>query len=267
MQCRNCSDIQDDTQRPFHPKDGKNWTDAARYAILLRKGGEGMRILLVEDEKPLSAAIVKLLERRQFLVDPAYDGPTGLDLALTGDYDAMILDVMLPGMDGFAVLRAIRAKRSELPVLMLTARSGLDDRVQGLECGADYYLPKPFQEEELVACLHAITRKRGDAANQALAFGDITLSKANVTLSCMATGQSVALGAKEYQLMELFLRNPRQVLGRETIVRRVWGYDDEAEYNNLAVYLSFLRKKLAFIGATVEIRAHRGIGYALEAGA
>ena len=226
-----------------------------------------MRILLVEDEKPLSAAIVKLLARRQFVVDAAYDGPTGLDLALTGDYDAMILDVMLPGMDGFSVLRAVRAKQSEIPVLMLTARSGLSDRVEGLECGADYYLPKPFQEEELIACLHAITRKKGGAANGALAFGDIELRKADVTLSCTKTGQSVALGAKEYQLMELFLRNPRQVLERETIVRRVWGYDDDAEYNNLAVYLSFLRKKLAFIGATVEIRAHRGIGYALEEGA
>jgi len=223
-----------------------------------------MRVLLVEDEKPLSAAICKLLAAEQIVTDPVYTGTDGLDWALGGNYDAIILDVMLPGMDGFAVLKELRAARMATPVLMLTARGGLDDRVRGLESGADYYLPKPFEQSELIACLRAITRRGSGRAIVSLAFGDIELHREEVSLLCTATGQSVKLGAKEFQLMELFLRNPRQVLERETIVERIWGFDNEAEYNNLAVYLSFVRKKLQFIGAHVAINAVRGVGYILE---
>lgn len=150
------------------------------------------------------------------------------------------------------------------PVLILTARGDVDDRVRGLEGGADYYLSKPFQTPELIACLRAITRRKSDKPLMRLCFGDIELQQESVSLLCARTGQSVKLGAKEYQLLELFLRNPRQVLPRETIVERVWGFDNEAEYNNLAVYLSFVRRKLQFVGSTVEIRATRGVGYALE---
>ncbi len=223
-----------------------------------------MRILLVEDEKPLSAAIVKMLEQEHFALDAAYTGPDGLDCALSGIYDAIVLDVMLPGMDGFAVLRELRQQGVSTPVLMLTARGGVQDRVQGLNLGADYYLPKPFERSELVACLNAITRRKDQPPVRELALGDVRLNPEDAMLSCTDNGKSVRLAAKEYQLMELFLRNPHQLLPKETILERVWGFDNEAEYNNLSVYLTFLRRKLAFVGAHVEIRASRGLGYMLE---
>lgn len=223
-----------------------------------------MRILLVEDEKPLSAAIVKMLEQEHFALDAAYTGPDGLDCALSGIYDAIVLDVMLPGMDGFAVLRALRQQGVSTPVLMLNARGGVQDRVQGLNLGADYYLPKPFERSELVACLNAITRRKDQPPVRELALGDVRLNPEDAMLSCTDNGKSVRLAAKEYQLMELFLRNPHQLLPKETILERVWGFDNEAEYNNLSVYLTFLRRKLAFVGAHVEIRASRGLGYMLE---
>ena len=223
-----------------------------------------MRILLVEDEKPLSAAICRMLEQEHYSVDAAYTGHDGLDSALSGIYDAIILDVMLPGMDGFAILDALRRGGSDVPVLMLTARGSLDDRVRGLNMGADYYLPKPFERSELMACLNAITRRKSAPQIQELSFGDLTLDRETAQLRCTATGKSVNLGAKEYHLMELFIRNPRQLLPRESIVERVWGFDNEAEYNNLSVYLTFLRRKIAFIGSSAEIRASRGLGYMLE---
>ena len=223
-----------------------------------------MRVLLVEDEKGISSAICQVLKKEQFTVDPVYTGPDGLDYAQSGIYDAVILDVMLPGMDGFQVLKTLRRQGVKTPVCMLTARSGLEDRVHGLESGADYYLPKPFQMEELIACIRAITRRKEDAPVMELTFGDVTLNQQEARLVCGKTGQSVKLGAKEYQLMELFLRNPRQIMPRETIFDRVWGYDSEADYSNLEVYLSFLRKKLTFIGSDLKIRASRGIGYSLE---
>ena len=223
-----------------------------------------MRILLVEDEKRLSAAVQKLLQKERYEVDAAYTGPDGLDNALTGAYDAISLDVMLPGMDGFEILRRIRAEKIRTPVLMLTARGGLEDRVHGLESGADYYRPEPFETQELMACLKAITR-RGDAApRMTLAAGDVELIPEEGKLRCGATGKEIKLGAKEFQLMEFFLRNPGQILARETIQERVWGYDSEAEYNNLEVYVSFLRKKLSFLGSTVRLKAARGMGYSLE---
>ena len=223
-----------------------------------------MRILIVEDEKPLSAAICRMLEQEHYSVDAAYTGTDGLDSALSGIYDAIILDVMLPGMDGFAILDALRRGGIDVPVLMLTARGSLDDRVRGLNMGADYYLPKPFERSELTACLNAITRRKSAPQVQELSFGDLTLDRETAQLRCTATGKSVNLGAKEYHLMELFIRNPHQLLPRESIVERVWGFDNEAEYNNLSVYLTFLRRKIAFIGSSVEIRASRGLGYMLE---
>ena len=223
-----------------------------------------MRLLIVEDEKPLSAAIRRMLEQEHYSVDAAYTGPDGLDSALSGIYDAIILDVMLPGMDGFAILDALRRGGIDVPVLMLTARGSLDDRVRGLNMGADYYLPKPFERSELMACLNAITRRKSAPQVQELSFGDLTLDRETAQLRCTVTGKSVNLGAKEYHLMELFIRNPHQLLPRESIVERVWGFDNEAEYNNLSVYLTFLRRKIAFIGSSVEIKASRGLGYMLE---
>ena len=223
-----------------------------------------MRILLVEDEKRLSAALQKLLQQERYETDAVYTGTDGLDWALTGNYDAVVLDVMLPGMDGFEVLRRLRQEKIATPVLMLTARDGVEDRVHGLTAGADYYLPKPFETSELIACLKAITRRGDTAPRMSLAAGDIELSEADAKLRCSKTGKEVRLGAREYQLMELFLRNPGQILPRETIQERVWGYENEAEYNNLEVYVSFLRKKLTFLGSGMKLKAARGIGYSLE---
>lgn len=229
-----------------------------------KEGAGLMRILLVEDEKKLSAALQKLLQKERYEVDAVYTGTDGLDWALAGNYDAVILDVMLPGMDGFEVLRRMREEKIATPVLMLTARGALEDRVYGLSSGADYYLPKPFETPELMACLKAITR-RGDAApRMTLSAGDAELSESDAKLRCRTTGKEIRLGAKEYQLMEFFLRNPGQILPRETIQERVWGYESETEYNNLEVYISFLRKKLAFIGSGMKLKAARGLGYSLE---
>ena len=223
-----------------------------------------MRVLLVEDEKALSSAICQVLKREKFAVDPVYTGTDGLDYARPGLYDAIILDVMLPGMDGFTVLRTLRQEGVRTPVCMLTARSGLEDRVHGLNTGADYYLSKPFQMAELIACLRAITRRKEDAPVMELSFGDVRLDQQGARLIHSSSGQEVRLGGKEYQLMELLLRNPRQLLSKDTIFDRVWGYDSEADVSTVEVYVSFLRKKLAFIGSGLRIRAARGIGYSLE---
>lgn len=223
-----------------------------------------MRVLLVEDDRKLSAAVCRLLEKERIAVDPVYDGNDGLDWALSGEYDAVILDVMLPGMDGFSVLRSLRKEKIATPVLMLTARAALEDRLTGLDSGADYYLPKPFESAELVSCLYAITRRGDRAPMMSLSSGDLLLSRQDGKLRNTENGLEIKLGAKEYQLMELFLRNPAQILPKETIQDRVWGLESDAEYNNLEVYVSFLRKKLGFIGSRMKIKATRGVGYALE---
>ena len=223
-----------------------------------------MRVLLVEDERNLSAAICKLLEKERITADPVYNGNDGLDWALSSEYDAIILDVMLPGMDGFSVLRELRKEKVSTPVLMLTARSALEDRLTGLDSGADYYLPKPFESAELISCLRAITRRGSQAPVINLTAGDIALEQKSGKLRNTENGQEVKLGAKEYQLMELFLRNSSQILPKETIQERVWGLESDAEYNNLEVYVSFLRKKLGFIGSRMKIKVTRGLGYALE---
>ena len=223
-----------------------------------------MRILLVEDEKKLSAALQKLLQRERYETDAVYTGTDGLDYALSGSYDAIILDVMLPGMDGFSVLRELRGQKVSTPVLMLTARGGVEDRVQGLESGADYYLPKPFETEELMACLKVITRRAEVSPRLTTGAEDLELLQGQGKLRCTATGKEIALSAKEYQMMELFLRNPGQILPKETIFERVWGIDSEAEYNSLEVYMSFLRKKLDFLGSAVRVKTSRGLGYSIE---
>lgn len=223
-----------------------------------------MRVLLVEDEKRLSEAICQVLKKECIAADSAYTGTEGLDAALSDIYDAIILDVMLPNLDGFSILEKLRRERITTPVLMLTARGSLEDRVSGLDAGADYYLPKPFQMAELLACLRTITRRRESVSVERLLFGDVELVAREARLLCQNTGKSVQLGAREVQLLELLLRNPRQILPKETLITRVWGYDSEVEYNNLEVYLSFVRKKLAFVGSCVKIKAVRGLGYTLE---
>ena len=223
-----------------------------------------MRILIVEDEKRLAGTLQDLLRRQGYTADVCYDGISGLDNARSDIYDLLVLDAMLPGMDGFTLLRQLRGGGSRLPVLMLTARSGLEDRVRGLNTGADYYLPKPFERSELIACLNAITRRKDAPPVHSLSFGNAALNREQAALTCGETCKTVKLSAKEFQLLEFFMRNPGQVVPKETLLERVWGFENEAEYNNLSVYLTFLRRKIAFVGANIEIRASRGLGYSLE---
>lgn len=223
-----------------------------------------MRILIVEDEKRLARTIGDLLEAQNYTVDLCYDGETGLDNALSAIYDAMILDVMLPKMDGFTVARKLRDAGSRLPILMLTARSEVEDKVTGLDSGADYYLTKPFASEELLACLRALTRKQGAAPENVLTFGDLRLELGNCLLVC--GDRSVRLSRKEFAIMGLLMSNGEQVVGKDTLILKVWGYESDAEDNNVEVYISFLRKKLAHLKSTVSIRTLRMLGYHLEVG-
>lgn len=224
-----------------------------------------MRILVVEDEKRLARTIGDLLEANNYTVDLCYDGESGLDNAMSAIYDAMILDVMLPRMDGLTVARKLRQARVNLPILMLTARSSLEDKVSGLDSGADYYLTKPFASEELLACLRALTRKQGASAlDNTLTFGDLRLELSSCLLVCGE--RSVRLSRKEFEIMGLLMTNGGQVVTKETLILKVWGYESDAEDNNVEVYISFLRKKLTRLKSTVSIRTLRMLGYHLEAG-
>ena len=222
-----------------------------------------MRVLVVEDEVRLAATLQDLLELNGYTVDVCHDGEAGLDNALTSIYDVILLDVMLPKLDGFTVLRRLRAEHSTTPVLMLTARSDLSDRVQGLDCGADYYLTKPFEPKELLACIRALTRRQPELREtDLLTYGDLTLDKNTFTLSC---GQrSVHLSRKEYDMMELLIRNRDVILTKETLLLKIWGYESDAEDNNVEVYISFLRKKLEHLRSAVKIKTIRMVGYCLE---
>jgi DNA-binding response OmpR family regulator len=198
-----------------------------------------------------------------YTADVCHDGETGLDNALTGIYDVMILDVMLPRLDGFTVLRRLRAAGNATPVLMLTARSEVSDRVEGLDCGADYYLTKPFEPRELLACIRALTRRTPDLQkSDTLEFGDLTLDRSAFHLSCGS--RSVRLSRKEFDLAELLMRNRGQILTKETLLLKIWGYESEAEDNNVEAYISFLRKKLEHLRSRVKIRTIRMVGYMLE---
>lgn len=223
-----------------------------------------MRILLVEDEKRMAEALSELLRLEQYEADVRMDGLSGLEAAQCNDYDILILDVMLPGLSGFEIAKMIRNLGIKTPVLMLTAKSDVDDKVAGLDSGADDYLTKPFEAKELLARLRALGRRNGTAEIDRLSFGDIYLSPTTFQLHCINNGQSVRLSRREYRILEIFILNQNQVLTREQLAIKVWGYENEAEYNNVEVYLSFTRKKLAFIGSCVEIKALRGVGYELR---
>ena len=222
-----------------------------------------MRVLVIEDEVRLAATLQDMLELNGYAADACHDGETGLDNALSGIYDVIILDVMLPKMDGFTVLRRLRESGSATPVLMLTARSELSDRVEGLDRGADYYLTKPFEPQELLACIRALTRRQPELRNtDALSFGDLTLEKNSFALSC--GGRNVRLSRKEFDMMELLMLNQRMVLTKETLLLKIWGYESDAEDNNVEVYISFLRKKLEHLRSQVKIKTIRMVGYCLE---
>lgn len=222
-----------------------------------------MRILIVEDEVRLASTLKDLMDLSGWTADVCHDGETGLDNALTGIYDVVILDVMLPRLDGFSLLRQLRAGGNTTPVLMLTARSEVADRVEGLDCGADYYLTKPFEPKELTACVRALSRRAPDIRPpEALTFGDLTLDRNAFLLVCGE--RSVRLSRKEFDIAELLIRNQNRILTKESLLLKVWGYDSEAEDNNVEVYISFLRKKLSHLKSAVTIRTVRGIGYVLE---
>ena len=223
-----------------------------------------MRLLIVEDEVRLADTLRQLLYRQGYTADVCHDGVSGLDNALTGIYDLVVLDVMLPGMNGFQVAQKLRSANVSAPVLMLTAKSSLDDRVHGLDCGADYYLTKPFEPEELLACVRSLLRRGGGDArtDDAITFGDLRLEPGTFQLSCGE--RSLRLSRREYEMLELRLRSQGRVVPKEQLLLKVWGYDSDAEDNNVEVYISFLRRKLTHLHSAVSIRTRRMVGYFLE---
>lgn len=221
-----------------------------------------MRILLAEDERSLSRAIMALLERNHYSADAVYDGEEALAYLECGNYDALILDLMMPKLDGLSVLRRLREGGNRIPVLILTAKSEVDDKVLGLDTGANDYLTKPFSTPELMARIRAMARSQTTQATSRLTFGNITLDQTTFELS--SSSSSVRLTNKEFQMMELLMRNPRLRISSERFLERIWGYDSDVELNVVWVYLSYLRKKLAALQANVQIKAFRNAGYALE---
>ena len=222
-----------------------------------------MRLLIVEDEVRLADTLRQLLNRQGYTADVYYDGVSGLDNATTGIYDLMVLDVMLPGMNGFQVVKKLREAGVTTPVLMLTAKSDVSDRILGLDCGADYYLTKPFEPEELLACIRTLLRRSGGQLQESetRTWGGLSLEGATVSLSCAE--RAVRLSRREYDLMELLMRNGNQVVTKEQMLVKVWGYDSQAEDNNVEVYISFLRRKLNHLHSTVKIKTLRMLGYCL----
>ena len=220
-----------------------------------------MKILIVEDEVLLADALKALLEKKGFEVQTAYDGETGEEYAMLGVYDLLILDVMMPRMNGFELARQVRANRLGVPILMLTARSALEDRVQGLNAGADYYLTKPFDTRELLACVNALLRRQGSQVDE-LAFGNTCLDLGTGMLRC--ADRAVRLSAKEFDVMRALLQAGERNLPKEVILARVWGYESNAVENHVEVYVGFLSKKLAGIGSNIRIMAIRKLGYHLE---
>ncbi len=222
-----------------------------------------MKILVVDDEKQLTSALSLLLKRKGLDCDCVYNGNDAVDCALTGMYDAIVLDWMLPGLSGIEVLRILREKGLSTPIIMLTAKSELSDKISGLNGGADDYLSKPFDSDELIARIFAITRRKGEYIGTRVSFGDIVLDCESHMLECGS--QSVKLGAKEFQIFEMLIKNPDRVYPKELIIEKIWGYDSEAEYNNVEVYVSFLRRKLSALKSRVQIRSIRSAGYKAEA--
>ncbi|MCD8009438.1 MAG: response regulator transcription factor [Lachnospiraceae bacterium] len=221
-----------------------------------------MRLLLAEDERALSKALVTILERNNYSVDAAYDGQEALDYLEADNYDGVVLDIMMPRVDGITVLKTIREKGNRVPVLMLTAKSEIDDKVLGLDAGANDYLTKPFNTRELLARIRAMTRSQTAQASSRLTLGNVTLDRATFELSTPAGG--FRLANKEFQMLEMLMSNPHHVISAERFMEKIWGYDSEAEINVVWVYISYLRKKLAALHADIEIRVTRHVGYSLE---
>ncbi len=220
-----------------------------------------MRILLAEDERALSRVLMKIFEKNNFSADAVYNGADALEYLSAGNYDVAVFDIMMPVMDGITALKALRASGNNIPVLLLTAKSEIDDKVMGLDSGADYYLTKPFNTKELLATLRAITRKPFETESK-LTFGNITLNRSTFEMS--SPSGSYRLANKEYQMMETFMANPGHVISAERLMEKIWGFDNEAEINVVWVYISYLRKKLSSLGSNIRIRSSRNAGYILE---
>lgn len=231
------------------------------YDIIILRGSEKMRILLAEDERTLSRALVKIFEKNNYSADAVYNGEEALDYLAAGNYDVAVFDVMMPKMDGITALKKLRASGNQIPVLVLTAKAEIDDKVLGLDSGANYYLTKPFDTKELLAAIRAITRNTAEVDSK-LYFGNISLDRATYELAC--DNGSYRLANKEFQMMEMLISNPKHIIPAEQFMEHIWGFDNEAEINVVWVYVSYLRKKLTALGANITIKSSRNIGYSLE---
>lgn len=224
-----------------------------------------MRILIVEDELHLAEALSQILKKNNYSVDVVHDGEDGLDYALSDIYDLLLLDIMLPGMDGISILKTVRSKGMAVPVILLTAKGEIPDKIAGLDHGADDYVAKPFSSDELLARIRAAMRRKGEVMPEdALKFGDLELNATNPKLT--VRGKEIKLNPKESELLELLIVRKQAVTSKEQIIEKLWGFDSEAEHNNVEVYISFLRKKLNFLGSETRITTIRGVGYVLEEG-
>lgn len=221
-----------------------------------------MRVLIVEDEVRLAEAIGQIMKENKYTVDIVHDGEAGYDYAMSGIYDVIVLDVMLPEMNGFDVVRKMRQNKMPTPVILLTARDEINDKVTGLDCGADDYLTKPFAAEELAARIRALSRRQGEVILDEMAYADIKLNLCTFNLQCGS--KSVRLGLKEFEIMRMLLSNPRMIVSKEDLLLKVWGSETDAEDNNVEVYVSFLRKKLFYLCSKVNIATVRKVGYYLE---
>lgn len=220
-----------------------------------------MNILIADDERDLTDALKEILKRNNYSVTVANDGETGLDFALSGVFDLIILDVMMPKIDGFTVLKTIREQKMDVPVLMLSAKAETANKIGGLNLGADDYITKPFDTEELLARIRALLRRKEKFTGDVLNYGDIALDRDNAALSC--GDKKITLGKKEFQILEMLILNAGKSIDKERFIEKIWGYDTEAEYNTIEVYVSFLRKKLNAVNSKTEIKSLRGIGYTL----
>lgn len=221
-----------------------------------------MRLLLAEDKKTLSNALVTILKHNNYSVDAVYNGEDAIDYIETGVYDGAILDIMMPKVDGITVLKTIRAGGNKMPVLLLTAKSDVDDKVLGLDAGADDYLTKPFVTKELLARIRAMTRRQAELTDNSLSFGDLKLDRVSFELS--SPSGKLPLTAKEFQIMESFMNHPSQIISAERLMEKIWGFDSDSEINVVWTYISYLRKKLKLLQSGVTIKAVRNIGYTLE---
>ncbi len=220
-----------------------------------------MKILLVDDEKQLVSALSAILKQNKYSVDVAFDGEEGLDHALSGVYDLIILDVMMPVKDGFTVLKTLRENKIDTPVLILSAKTETSDKIDGLNSGADDYLTKPFSTEELLARVKALLRRKEKFTGDVITAGDLTLNRDSFELAC--GDKKITLGKKEFQILEMLFLSQGKSIDKERFIEKVWGYDTDAEYNTVEVYVSFLRKKMSAIGSASEIKSIRGLGYTL----